>query len=115
MLERRLVNSGEVSCRSTSWLWLDRIPRGGITGLDGDPGQAKSTIWRHGSRWCWILPDDPDLLRPFRERDLNELVDRLTCGDDGPPPAGGNSEKDDRGRRKQHRNDGDGGEEYSVD
>jgi hypothetical protein len=34
----------EITPEQIRWLWRDRIPLGAITVLDGDPGQAKSTI-----------------------------------------------------------------------
>jgi hypothetical protein len=41
-----------------------------------------------GSRWYWELPRETALLRAFRERDLEELTDRLLSGDDDPPLPG---------------------------
>jgi len=35
-----------------------------------------------GSRWFWHLPDDPGILRPLHDRDLDALADRLIHGDD---------------------------------
>ena len=41
-----------------------------------------------GSRWVWELPDDDRLLRAFKDRDLENLMNRLLYGDDGPPLPG---------------------------
>ena len=40
-----------------------------------------------GSWWAWALPADEELLRPFRERDRDELIERLTYGDAPPLPG----------------------------
>lgn len=44
MNQRTLVPLAEVTCESVRWLWPGRIPLGGITLLDGDPGDGKSTV-----------------------------------------------------------------------
>jgi hypothetical protein len=61
-----------------------------------------------GSSWSWALPDDEAVVRPFKERDLDELMDRLLHDDDPPLPGdewkGGPPEDD---------GDGDGGSPLS--
>jgi hypothetical protein len=42
--ERRLVPLSDVPEEPVSWVWPNRIPVGAVTTLDGDPGQAKSTV-----------------------------------------------------------------------
>jgi len=44
MNERRFIVLDEVTTEAVQWLWQDRIPLGGITVLDGDPGDGKSSI-----------------------------------------------------------------------
>jgi AAA domain len=39
-----LVLVADVEREQVSWLWPDRIPRGKVTVLDGDPGTGKSTL-----------------------------------------------------------------------
>lgn len=39
-----LVRLSDVQPETISWLWKDRIPRGKLTLLDGDPGLGKSTL-----------------------------------------------------------------------
>jgi hypothetical protein len=39
-----LVCLAHVKAEVVSWLWLNRIPRGAVTLLDGDPGLGKSTV-----------------------------------------------------------------------
>jgi tRNA A37 threonylcarbamoyladenosine biosynthesis protein TsaE len=39
-----LVLVAEVDRELVTWLWRDRIPRGKVTVLDGDPGTGKSTL-----------------------------------------------------------------------
>jgi len=41
---RRLSRLSEIETEPIRWLWPDRIPRGSITLLDGDPGTGKSLI-----------------------------------------------------------------------
>ncbi|QDU21800.1 AAA family ATPase [Urbifossiella limnaea] len=41
-----------------------------------------------GSRWYWELGDDDRVHRPFKDRDLEELMDRLLYDGDGPPLPG---------------------------
>jgi hypothetical protein len=41
-----------------------------------------------GSRWYWELPADDRVHRAFKDRDLEELMDRLLYGGDGPPLPG---------------------------
>ena len=40
----RLSRLSEVEPRSVEWFWPRRIPRGGITVLEGKPGISKSTV-----------------------------------------------------------------------
>lgn len=40
-----------------------------------------------GSCWTWELPRDDRLLRPFRERERDEGIERLTYGDEPPLPG----------------------------
>jgi hypothetical protein len=35
----------------------------------------------YGSRWFWNLPENEDLLRPLKSKDIGELMDRLIYGD----------------------------------
>lgn len=42
--ERKLVRGSEVRPEPTSWLWVDRIPLGGVTLLEGDPADGKTTF-----------------------------------------------------------------------
>lgn len=59
-----------------------------------------------GSRWFWELTADEDLLRPFKDRDIDDLMDRLIYGSDGLPQ---DLERDpDRQHEDDH--DDDGGE-----
>ena len=44
MSDRKLVPLDSVSSAPLRWLWKGRIPLGGITLLDGDPGDGKSTV-----------------------------------------------------------------------
>lgn len=44
-----------------------------------------------GSHWYWQLPDDSELLRRYRDRELDDLMDQLT-GKVGPPPGTDSSE-----------------------
>jgi hypothetical protein len=37
------------------------------------------------SRWMWELPDDEEVLRPYKDRDLDELMDRLVNNGEDPP------------------------------
>lgn len=45
-----------------------------------------SRKWGSGrnSRWSWQLPGDLKRLQPFKELDLDDLMDRLLCGADEP-------------------------------
>ena len=40
----RTRRASEVKSRPVEWLWADRIPRGKLTLLDGDPGTGKTTV-----------------------------------------------------------------------
>lgn len=63
-----------------------------------------------GSRWYWLLPDDEARLRPFREMDLSELMDRQIYGtDDNLPPLRGDKWK--RGHRENEGWDGNRGDD----
>lgn len=44
MTDRRLIRLRDVTERQPSFLWRGRIPLGGLTVLDGDPGSGKSGI-----------------------------------------------------------------------
>lgn len=44
MSDRILVSLDSVPPASVKWLWRGRIPLGGITLLDGDPGDGKSSV-----------------------------------------------------------------------
>ena len=39
-----LVCARDVPPEPVAWLWQDRIPRGALTILEGDPGSGKSTL-----------------------------------------------------------------------
>ena len=41
-----------------------------------------------GSKWLWEPPEDADLLQPFKERELADLMDDLIYGDEDPPLPG---------------------------
>lgn len=42
-----LIRMSDVASEPVDWLWKNRIPRGSITLLDGDPGIGKSTLVRY--------------------------------------------------------------------
>ena len=44
MSDRELVILTEVESEPLTWLWPDRIPQKGVTLLEGDPGDGKSTL-----------------------------------------------------------------------
>jgi len=44
MSERALVPVSEVNPQPLTWLWSDHIPLKGVTILEGDPGDGKSTV-----------------------------------------------------------------------
>lgn len=44
MSDRKLIFMNDVDSEAIRWLWTDRIPLGGITLLDGDPGKGKSVL-----------------------------------------------------------------------
>jgi hypothetical protein len=44
MSQRLLVPLSHVAPEPVLWLWRGRIPLGGITLLEGDPGDGKSTV-----------------------------------------------------------------------
>jgi len=44
MIEPRVVPANQIRTEPPSWLWADRVPRGAITILEGDPGCDKSTL-----------------------------------------------------------------------
>ena len=44
MSDRELVIVTEVESEQLTWLWPDRIPLKGVTLLEGDPGDGKSTL-----------------------------------------------------------------------
>jgi hypothetical protein len=58
-----LLTMSKVEAKPVEWLWLLRIPRGGLTVLDGDPDLGKSTI-------------------------ALDLTARVSCGWQMPPAAG---------------------------
>ena len=39
-----------------------------------------------GSRWFWHLADDEELIRPLKEKDIGELIDRMIYGDNDLAP-----------------------------
>lgn len=39
-----LLNAADVIAEEVDWLWKDRIPKGKMTMIDGDPGQGKSWL-----------------------------------------------------------------------
>jgi len=41
-----------------------------------------------GSRWVWELPADETRLKPYKEKDIDDLMDRLIFGEDDPPLPG---------------------------
>ena len=41
LLFRRLCDFGS---KTIHWLWEDRVPRGGLTVVEGDPGITKSSV-----------------------------------------------------------------------
>jgi hypothetical protein len=45
------------------------------------------------SLWTWELSDDESLLRPFKDKDLDDLMDRLLHGEDEGPPLPGDEWK----------------------
>jgi hypothetical protein len=61
-----------------------------------------------GSRWVWELPDDEARLRPFKDRDVEDLMDRLIYGDDDPPLPGDEW-------KRGYRGEGDGGQDEEDD
>lgn len=63
-----------------------------------------------GSRWFWQLPDDQELLRPFKDRDIGDLMDQLIYGEDG-PAQDGNDEKRHPDLPGEGQDDDDGDEE----
>ncbi len=44
MIEPRVVPADQIRTEPPCWLWADRVPRGAITILEGDPGCGKSTL-----------------------------------------------------------------------
>jgi AAA domain len=40
----RIVKASDVKPEKVTWLWQDRLPRGKISLIDGDPGLGKSTV-----------------------------------------------------------------------
>ena len=65
-----------------------------------------------GSRWLWELPDNEELLRPFRTKDIDSLMDRLIHGTDDPPKERGDGKR--RPGRQEPQQEDDGGEECPV-
>jgi hypothetical protein len=68
--------------------------------------------WKHGSgpgsQWFWQLPADEELLRPFRSRDLDCLMDELIYGNDDPPRGGNDQERRPGRRERKQEDEGDG-------
>ena len=63
-----------------------------------------------GSRWSWELPDDAELLRQFKDKDLDCLMNELIYSQDAPPKEGGDrTHRPDRREQKQQEDDGDDG------
>ena len=44
MKDHRLIALSEYTLRETEWLWPDRVPFGGISLVEGDPGSNKSSL-----------------------------------------------------------------------
>jgi hypothetical protein len=44
MAQLQLIPASEIQPQEPRWLWERRVPRGGITLIEGDPGQGKSTL-----------------------------------------------------------------------
>jgi hypothetical protein len=66
-----------------------------------------------GSRWFWELPQDDKLLRRFKDKDLDCLLNELIYGGSAPtPPKGKTKCDDDTHRDDDHPGDEDG--EWSV-
>jgi hypothetical protein len=63
-----------------------------------------------GSRWFWELPENEELLRPFKDKDIDCLMDRLIYGDCDSPPEGDDRKRrpDRREQRQQEDDNGDG-------
>ncbi len=63
-----------------------------------------------GSRWYWQLPADERFLRPFKDRDLDELMDHLLHGTESPPEDIGPRGRRDSLPREPTDDRGEGGE-----
>ena len=63
-----------------------------------------------GSRWFWELPDDEELLRPFKDQDLDDLMNELIYGNTD-RPQGARGQNRHPGRRDQKQLDDDGSED----
>ncbi len=62
-----VVEAVDVEPRAVRWLWLSRVPMGGITMLDGDPGEGKTAIALKFSSLVsqgGLFPDDPTKREP---------------------------------------------------
>jgi hypothetical protein len=61
-----LVLVADVDREQVTWLWRDRIPRGKVTVLDGDPGTGKSTLTLTIAAKVSTSSPFPDGTRPER-------------------------------------------------
>jgi hypothetical protein len=61
-----LVLVADVDREQVTWLWRDRIPRGKVTVLDGDPGTGKSTLTLTVTAKVTTGSPFPDGARPDR-------------------------------------------------
>ena len=61
-----------------------------------------------GSRWFWELPDDEKLLRPFKNQDIDYLMNELIYGMDNPSQELPDQKRHpDRREQSQQEDDGD--------
>ena len=63
-----------------------------------------------GSRWFWELPEDEELLRPFKDQDLDDLMNELIYGNTD-RPQGTRGANRHPGRRDQKQLDDDGSQD----
>jgi hypothetical protein len=103
-----------------------RVPASDVIRLAKHTGVSERTLkrakrdlgvasWKHGSgpgsQWSWELPPDEELLRPFKSKDLDCLMDELIYGDDGEPQEG--TEPTHRPGQREQRQQEDEGDEGS--
>jgi hypothetical protein len=62
------------------------------------------------SHWFWVLPEDESLLRPLKDKDLGELMDRLIYGDEDMATREGLWKRAHNSKRKNAGNPGDDGD-----